>query len=229
MAVSMMNATGLQTRSARLTAIPAGRRVQMRKPASFVVRAEGKQLREKDSIPGAPGVGVEDKGEKDSYQQLEMPVRSNQQNPIDGRGPVPDRRDGRDDLYIQTDGSAEREILGQAVSFPNLMRFNGAAPEVINSRLAMLGATAAIAAELSTHTTVFEQFAKTPGPIIGVFVLFSIASLIPMLKGVPRYGGEKWGSLKAFSPDAEILVGRTAMLGFLGIVLNEYITKTSAL
>ena len=40
----------------------------------------------------------------------------------------------------------------------------------------------------------------------------SVASLIPMLKGVPRYGGGHWGGIKAFTPDAEITVGRIAML-----------------
>ena len=33
-----------------------------------------------------------------------------------------------------------------------------------------------------------------------------------MLKGVPRYGGGHWGGIKAFTPDAEITVGRIAML-----------------
>lgn len=44
------------------------------------------------------------------------------------------------------------------------------------------------------------------------FLLCSVASLIPMLKGVPRYGGGHWGGIKAFTPDAEITVGRIAML-----------------
>lgn len=56
------------------------------------------------------------------------------------------------------------------------------------------------------------QFSKAPVPIIGTFVLFSVASLIPMLKGVPRYGGGHWGGLEQFTPDAEITVGRIAML-----------------
>jgi hypothetical protein len=43
-------------------------------------------------------------------------------------------------------------------------------------------------------------------------LLCSVASLIPMLKGVPRYGGGHWGGIKAFTPDAEITVGRIAML-----------------
>lgn len=48
------------------------------------------------------------------------------------------------------------------------------------------------------------QFAKTPGPIIATFVLFSVASLIPILKGVPRKGGAAWGGLPQFTPDAEV-------------------------
>ena len=45
-----------------------------------------------------------------------------------------------------------------------------------------------------------------------LFLPCSVASLIPMLKGVPRYGGSHWGGIKAFTPDAEITVGRIAML-----------------
>jgi hypothetical protein len=195
---------------------------QMRR--SLVVRAEGDKLRE--TVQGAPGVSVPDNGEKDSYEQLEAPVRGSRIP--DGGPPVAERRQDRDDMFIQIDGSAEKQALGNKIAFPNLMRFNGAAPEVINSRLAMLGCVAALTAELTTQTTVFEQFAKAPVPIVSVFVLFSVASLIPMLKGVPRYGGGHWGGIKQFTPDAEITVGRIAMLGFLGIVVNELITKTPA-
>lgn len=198
---------------------------------SLMVRAEQQQQDQKpqmlrDEVRGAPGVQVPDKGEKDSYEMLEAPVRG--QKIPDGGPPVGQRRQDRDDMFIQIDGSAEKQALGNKIAFPNLMRFNGAAPEVINSRLAMLGCVAAITAELTTQTTVFEQFSKAPLPIVSVFVLFSVASLIPMLKGVPRYGGGHWGGIKAFTPDAEITVGRIAMLGFFGIVINELITKTPA-
>ena len=46
----------------------------------------------------------------------------------------------------------------------------------------MLGFVAAVAAELSTGRTVVEQVKISPGPIAAVFALFSVASLIPILK-----------------------------------------------
>ena len=49
-------------------------------------------------------------------------------------------------------------------------------------RLAMLGFVAAVAAELATGRTVAEQVRISPGPIAAVFALFSVASLIPILK-----------------------------------------------
>ena len=46
----------------------------------------------------------------------------------------------------------------------------------------MLGFVAAVAAELNTGRTVAEQVRVSPGPIAAVFALFSVASLIPILK-----------------------------------------------
>jgi len=54
--------------------------------------------------------------------------------------------------------------------------------QVINSRLAMLGFVAAVAAEFATGRPVSQQVAISPGPIAATFVLFSVASLIPILK-----------------------------------------------
>ena len=38
-----------------------------------------------------------------------------------------------------------------------IMRFDGPAPELINSRLSMLGFVSAVGAELATHETIFTQ------------------------------------------------------------------------
>ena len=46
----------------------------------------------------------------------------------------------------------------------------------------MLGFIAAVGAELATGRKVSEQVAIAPGPIAGVFLLFAVASLIPILK-----------------------------------------------
>jgi hypothetical protein len=58
----------------------------------------------------------------------------------------------------------------------------------------MLGFIAAVGAELATGREVSQQVAIAPGPIAGVFLLFTVASLIPILKvchpsaftGLPR-------------------------------------------
>jgi len=43
-------------------------------------------------------------------------------------------------------------------------------------------------------------------------------------QGVPRKGGKDWPfGIAAFTPDAEIVLGRTAMMGFLGLIVTEYI------
>ena len=52
-----------------------------------------------------------------------------------------------------------------------LCRFAGAIPEVANSRLAMLGVLAALAAEFTTGLNVFEQFKAAPLPIILTFAV----------------------------------------------------------
>ena len=63
------------------------------------------------------------------------------------------------------------------------MGFSGPAPEAINGRLAMLGFIAAVAAELSSGQSVLAQLRDAPTPILGAFVLFAAASLVPILKG----------------------------------------------
>ena len=47
----------------------------------------------------------------------------------------------------------------------------------------MLGFTAALGAELATGQSVFTQFNEAAAPIIATAVIFTIASLVPMLKG----------------------------------------------
>jgi len=46
----------------------------------------------------------------------------------------------------------------------------------------MLGFVAAVGAELATGRTVGQQVAIAPSPIAAVFLLFTVASMIPILK-----------------------------------------------
>lgn len=97
------------------------------------------------------------------------------------------------------------------------LQFSGPAPEVINGRLAMLGFAAAVAAELSTGERVSTQFTETPLAIVGVFVLFIVASLIPIFRGANPNEG-----FGVFNPKAEKINGRAAMIGFASLLVVEY-------
>eukprot|EP00884_Botryococcus_braunii_P014892 jgi/Botrbrau1/23403/Bobra.0051s0047.1 len=106
--------------------------------------------------------------------------------------------------------------------FGEVMAFNGA-PEIINGRLAMLAFIAALGAELSTGETVITQLFDAPILVAVTAVVFSWASLVPWLKGDKDSKG-----LGPFTPAAELLNGRAAMLGFAALLAVEAI-KHSAL
>ena len=52
----------------------------------------------------------------------------------------------------------------------------------------MLGFIAAISAEFASHKGLLQQYRMAPGPIAVVFLLFTVASLIPISKVRPFYG-----------------------------------------
>ncbi|XP_024534959.1 early light-induced protein, chloroplastic-like [Selaginella moellendorffii] len=111
-------------------------------------------------------------------------------------------------------------------SFPSLMAFDGAGPETINGRLAMIGLVWAFAVERMTGQTVAEQL-YSPGStglfhFLAVAQLFAYASLVPMFKGESPDSR----SIGPFRAMAERWNGRTAMLGFLALVITEFFTKT---
>merc|ERR1712224_567158 len=101
------------------------------------------------------------------------------------------------------------------VSFGDAMAFSGPGPETINGRLAMLGFIAALGAEAASGETVFQQIGGAEPSILFAFIMFAAASLIPTLKGVKK---EKFGF---FSPEAEMLNGRAAMIGFALLLAIE--------
>ena len=65
----------------------------------------------------------------------------------------------------------------------------------------MLGVLLAIGFELGTGKNVFEQVQSWPWPTVAVFFLITIATAVPVLKGVPRRGNG------FFKSDAEIING----------------------
>ncbi|KAL0035380.1 hypothetical protein WJX77_003777 [Trebouxia sp. C0004] len=104
--------------------------------------------------------------------------------------------------------------------------FDGPAPETINGRLAMLGVVTCLGAEVTTNVGIQEQIAKAPFAILGTFVLISLASYIPIFRGYTRkepFANGIW------TPKAENWNGRTAMIGFTGIVLTEALAGKSVL
>merc|ERR1719380_368921 len=101
------------------------------------------------------------------------------------------------------------------VSFGEAMAFSGAGPETINGRLAMLGFIAALGAEASSGESIFQQIGDAEPSILFAFIMFAAASLIPIFKGVKK---EKFAF---FSPEAEMLSGRAAMIGFALLIAIE--------
>jgi hypothetical protein len=108
-------------------------------------------------------------------------------------------------------------------SFLSVFAFDGAAPEAINCRLAMLGMVWAFAAEKATGLTVAEQLFNpaTSGLVyfVGAVQLFTYASLVPIMNGESTDAR----SFGPFTARAERWNGRLAMLGFLALVVTELI------
>jgi len=101
-----------------------------------------------------------------------------------------------------------------AMTLQSAMAFGGPAPELINGRLAMLGFVAAVAAEFSSGQGVLQQWASEPTGIAAAFALFAAASFPPLLAGRKE-------SLGPFTPEAEKLNGRAAMIGFALLLIIE--------
>lgn len=77
----------------------------------------------------------------------------------------------------------------------DVMRFNGAAPELVNGRLAMVGLLTAAHTEMATGQTVMQQFASAPVWQYLAFGVIVYASLVPMMKGARHEAFGEWQQL----------------------------------
>ncbi|KAK9826373.1 hypothetical protein WJX81_004551 [Elliptochloris bilobata] len=156
---------------------------------------------------GAPAL----EAEKDSYEKIEAPVRE----PVSP--PVKDRQTKFDQVLKSDAVNVDRASGLTEVGVVDAMRFQGALPEVVNSRLAMLGFALAVLGFKLTGKNVWEQFKSAPGPIAAVFAIIIVASIVPVVRGTERRG------FLFFQPGAEIYLGRWAMLGFVGLLWIPFI------
>ncbi|KAL3691685.1 hypothetical protein R1sor_005336 [Riccia sorocarpa] len=110
--------------------------------------------------------------------------------------------------------------------FGSVFAFDGAAPETINGRAAMLGFVWAFLAEKATGLTVMEQLFK-PGAtglvlFVGAVQLLTYATLVPISKGESTDAR----SFGPFTARAERWNGRLAMIGFAALIVNELIRQS---
>jgi hypothetical protein len=122
---------------------------------------------------------------------------------------------------------AERRPETGSRSFFSVFAFDGAAPETINCRLAMLGFAWAVVAERMTGLSVLQQVSGAGQPglfyFLGAVQLFTYASLVPIVNGESNDAR----SFGPFTAKAERWNGRLAMLGFFGLVVTEFITQSA--
>ena len=96
------------------------------------------------------------------------------------------------------------------------MVFTGPAPELINSRLAMLAFIIASMTEAQTGELFVDQFLHSQIHEFLFYGLWVWASMVPIMAGARS---ESFG---VFTPRAEITNGRAAMLGIACILALEY-------
>lgn len=80
----------------------------------------------------------------------------------------------------------------------------------------MLGFISATAAEAVSHLSVAEQFETQPVAVVITALVFTAASFAPFIKG-----GDSNKASGPFTPAAELLNGRIAMLGLLTMLCIE--------
>ncbi|KAI3692078.1 hypothetical protein L6452_31887 [Arctium lappa] len=110
-----------------------------------------------------------------------------------------------------------------STKFSDVLAFSGPAPERINGRLAMIGFVSAMAVELTSGQDVLTQISNGGVAVfVGTSVVLTLASLVPLLKGVSVQSKSK----RIMSSDAEMWNGRFAMLGLVALAFTEFVKGT---
>nr|XP_043615721.1 early light-induced protein 2, chloroplastic-like [Erigeron canadensis] len=113
-----------------------------------------------------------------------------------------------------------------STKFSDLLAFSGPAPERINGRLAMIGFVSAMAMELTNGQDVFTQISNGGLTVfVGTSVVLTLASLVPLFKGVRADEAAKANGL--MTSDAELWNGRVAMLGLVALAFTEFVTGSA--
>ncbi|XP_024395410.1 low molecular mass early light-inducible protein HV60, chloroplastic-like [Physcomitrium patens] len=121
----------------------------------------------------------------------------------------------------------ERRTETGSKSFWSVFAFDGAAPETINGRLAMVGMVWAVVAEEMTGRTVMDQL-TAPGQTGLLYFLVAVqlltyASLVPIMSGESTDAR----SFGPFTARAERWNGRMAMVGFFSLLVTEMFTHSA--
>lgn len=209
LAVSMNSPIALRTASNRSARCPA---------TAFPSRTRNSPRQALKARAQSEGEGKTSSTKNDSYTKIEAPVReTTPDSSLYGGKPVQERNWGQDDLNPELrDNTPEWKPPGSDISAADAMRFTGAIPEVANARLAMLGVVAALVTEVNTGLNVFEQWNAASGPIVLTFLTLTLATAVPVFRGVPRRGNA------IFTPNRELILGRIAMVGFLGLTITSF-------
>jgi len=115
--------------------------------------------------------------------------------------------------------SERRPELGNT-DLASVMKFDGPAPETINGRLAMIGMVWAAVAEIRSGEGVAQQTLGDTGLIwfLAIVPIFVWATLVPI------FGWNESPDSRSFGPfnaKAERWNGRTAMIGFVALLVTE--------
>jgi len=191
------------------------------------------------TVAGLPSLGASSKGRSTTsspflatrlsqVQRRSLVVSAKQDNsPLSGTKTDPEKKD--DPLRIFEGSPVEKFYRPEEERRPedgntdpkSLMKFDGPAPETINSRLAMLGITWAFVSEIITGQSVWQQVTEGRGLIYFLFVapIIIAATLIPMLNK------ESPDSRKSgpFDAKTERWNGRAAMIGLVALLVTENI------